>query len=89
MEAAILIETGSYRRYDRIVLVTCREDQQTERALRRDGASLSDVSARLSRQMSLEEKRKYAQFVIDTSGEKEDTARQTRALYQELRRIEP
>ena len=89
VEAAILIETGSYRRYDRIVLVTCREDQQRERALRRDGASLSDVSARLSRQMPLEEKRNYAQFVIDTSGEKEDTARQTRALYQELRRIEP
>jgi len=89
VEAAILIETGSYRRYDRIVLVTCREDQQRERALRRDGASAIDVSARLSRQMPLEEKRKYAHFVVDTSGEKEDTVRQTRALYEELRRIEP
>ena len=89
VEAAILIETGSYRRYDRIVLVTCREEQQIERALRRDGASESDVRARLSRQMALEEKRKYAHFVIDTSGEKEDTVRQTRAVFQELRRIEP
>jgi dephospho-CoA kinase len=88
VEAAILIETGSYRRYDRIVLVTCREDQQVERALRREGASESDVSARLSRQMPLEEKRKYAHFVIDTSGEKDDTVRQTHALFQELRRIE-
>jgi len=88
VEAAILIETGSYRRYDRIVLVTCREDQQVERALRRDGASESDVKARLSRQMPLEEKRKYADFVIDTSGEKEETVRQTRAVFQELRRIE-
>ena len=60
-----------------------------ERALRRDGASESDVRARLSRQMPLEEKRKYAHFVIDTSGEKEDTVRQTRAVYQALRRIEP
>jgi dephospho-CoA kinase len=89
VEAAILIETGSYRHYDRIVLVTCREEQQVERALRREGASESDVRARLSRQMPLEEKRKYAHFVIDTSGEKEDTLRQTRAIYQELRRIEP
>ena len=70
VEAAILIETGSWRRYDRIVLVTCREDQQVERALRREGASESDVNARLSRQMALEEKRKHAHFVIDTSGEK-------------------
>ena len=88
VEAAIMIETGSYRRYDRIVLVVCGEEQQRERALRRDGASESDVSARLSRQMPLEEKRKHAHFVIDTSGEKEDTVRQTRAVFQELRRIE-
>jgi dephospho-CoA kinase len=88
VEAAILIETGSYRRYDRIVLVTCREDQQVDRALRRDGASESDVNARLSRQMPLEEKRKYAHFVIDTSGEKEETVRQTGVVFQELRRIE-
>lgn len=87
VEAAILIETGSYRQFDRIVLVTCREEQQVERALRREGASESDVRARMKRQMPLEEKRKYADFVIDTSGEKEDTARQTRAVFEELRRI--
>ena len=88
VEAAILIETGAYGRYDRIVLAACREDQQVERAMRRDGASMSDVVARLSRQMPFEEKRKYADFVIDTSGEKEDTVRQTCAVYQELRRME-
>jgi dephospho-CoA kinase len=88
VEAAILIETGNHHRYDRIVLVTCREDQQKERALRRQGSSESDVSARLSRQMTLEEKRKYADFVIDSSGEKEDTVRQTHAVFEELRRIE-
>lgn len=88
VEAAIMIETGSYRRYDRIVLVVCGEEQQRERALRRDGASESDVSARLSRQMPLEEKRKHAHFVIDTSGEKEETVRQTGVVFQELRRIE-
>ena len=69
VEAAILIETGSYRRFDRIILVTCMEEQQVERALRREGALLADVRARLSRQMPLAEKRKFADFVIDTSGE--------------------
>jgi dephospho-CoA kinase len=88
VEAAIMIETGSYRRYQQIVLVICREDQQVERALRREGSTEVDVRARMSRQMPLEEKRKYAHFVIDTSGEKEDTVRQTRAVFQELRRIE-
>jgi dephospho-CoA kinase len=88
VEAAILIETGSYKRFDRIILVTCREEQQVERAMRRDGASREDIRARLSRQMPLDEKRKFADFVIDTSGEKQNTLRQTRAVYEALRRIE-
>ncbi len=87
VEAAILIETGSYRRFDRLILVTCREEQQVERAMRRPGAQESDVRARLSRQMPLEAKREYADFVIDTSGEKADTLQQTRAVYEALRRI--
>ena len=88
VEAAILIETGSYRRFDRIILVTCREDQQIERASRREGAAPADIEARLRRQMPLAGKRKYADFVIDTSGEKQDTLRQTREVYEALRRIE-
>jgi dephospho-CoA kinase len=85
VEAAILIETGSHRRYDKLILVTCAEEQQVERAMRREGAMESDVRARLSRQMPLAGKRKFADFVIDTSGEKQDTLRQTRAVYQALR----
>ncbi len=88
VEAAILIETGSHKRFDRLILVTCAQEQQVERALRREGAADADVRARISRQMSLAEKRKFADFVIDTSGEKEDTLRQARVVYEELRRIE-
>jgi dephospho-CoA kinase len=88
VEAAILIETGSYQRFDRIILVTCRHEQQVERAMRREGAVEQDIQARLSRQMPLEEKRKFAHFVIETSGEKADTLRQTKVIYEELRRIE-
>jgi dephospho-CoA kinase len=88
VEAAILIETGSYKRFDRIILVTCAEEQQIERALRRDGAALADIRARLDRQMPIEAKLKFADFVIDTSDRKEDTLRQTREVYETLRRIE-
>jgi dephospho-CoA kinase len=88
VEAAILIETGSYKRFDRIVLATCDEERQVERAMRRPGALEADVRARLRRQMPLAEKRKYADFVIDTSGEKENTVRQTRVVFDALRRIE-
>jgi dephospho-CoA kinase len=87
VEGAILIETGSYRRFDRLIVVSCREEQQVERAMHR-GATEAEARARLSRQMPLAEKRKLADFVIDTSGDKQDTIRQTCAVYAELRRIE-
>jgi dephospho-CoA kinase len=87
VEAAILIETGSYRRFDRIVLVVCTEEQQIERAVGR-GATRQEALARLRRQMPLADKKKYAHHIIDTSGTKEETLLQVRRLYEELRRIE-
>jgi len=88
VEAAILIETGSYKGYDRVILVECAEQQQMERALKRDHADRQEVLARLSRQMPAKEKRKFAHYVIDTSGTKEETIQRVREVYDELRRIE-
>lgn len=88
VEAAILIETGSYKRFDRLILVVCRPDQQLERATWR-GLTREEAAARLSRQMPLEEKRKYADFVIDNSGSEEDTMRATRLVYEQLVQIRP
>ncbi len=87
VEAAILIETGSYRRFDRIVLAVCSDEQQIARAMKRDGLTREEAQARLSRQMPLAQKRKFADFVIDTSGEKEQTLEQVRRLHEELRRL--
>jgi len=88
VEAAILIETGSYRRFDKLIVVTCDVQQQVARSMKRDGAARAEVLARLGRQMPLAEKLKFADFVIDTSGAKEETVRQARAVYESLRRME-
>jgi dephospho-CoA kinase len=89
IEAAILIEIGVHQRFDKLIVVVCEEQQQIERSMKRDGVERERVSARLSRQMPLSEKRKFADFIVDTSGTKEETLRQTRAVYDSLRRIEP
>ncbi|MEO8026203.1 MAG: dephospho-CoA kinase [Bryobacteraceae bacterium] len=86
-EAAILIETGSYKKFDRMIVAVCTEEQQIERAMHRDGASRESVMDRLARQMPLREKTRFAHFVIDTSGSKENTLRQTEAVYRELRKL--
>lgn len=87
VEAAILIETGIYKDFDRIVLVTCDPSIQRQRALERAGIRPEDVEARLRRQLPTAEKLKFADDVIDTSGTKEDTLRQTRELYTRLRKL--
>jgi dephospho-CoA kinase len=88
-EAAILVETGSFKDYDRLIVAVCRPEQQIERAMERDGASRESVLDRLRRQIPLDDKVKYADFVIDTSGTKENTLQQTRTVYEALRRLNP
>jgi len=87
-EAAILVETGSFRDYDRLIVASCAEEQQVERAILRDHLTRDEVLNRLRRQMPLEEKVKYADYVIDTSGTKEHTLDQTRIVYASLRSLQ-
>jgi len=86
-EAAILIETGRYTRFDRLIVTTCSPEVQIARGMKRDGLSREEVIQRLSRQLPFEEKKKHAQFVIDTSGEKADAVRQTGEVFAQLKRI--
>jgi len=62
-------------------------EQQIERAMSRDHLTREETLARMSRQMSLEEKVKFADYVIDTSGAKERTLAQTRVVYETLRSL--
>jgi dephospho-CoA kinase len=88
VEAAILIETGHYRRFDRIVLAVCSPEQQIERAMRRDGLSREEALVRLARQMPLDRKREFAHYVIDTGGPKDETLRQVQETFRSLRSIQ-
>jgi dephospho-CoA kinase len=70
-------------------VAVCSEEQQIARAMSRDGMTREQVLDRLRRQMPLAEKIKYADYVIDTSGAKESTLVQTRAVYQALIALNP
>ncbi|MBK9170404.1 MAG: dephospho-CoA kinase [Bryobacterales bacterium] len=89
LEAAILIETGSYKRFARLILAVCSEEEQVRRAMKRDGLSRDEVLARLNSQMPLSEKQKYADYVIDTSGTKEETRARVAEVYRALREAQP
>jgi dephospho-CoA kinase len=87
VEAAILVETGRYRSFDRLIVATCNSEQQMERALGRGTYDRDEILARLARQLPLEDKLKVADYVIDTSGSKEATLEQVRKVYGSLRSI--
>lgn len=87
VEAAILVETGSYKRFDKLILAVCTPEQQIERAMHRDRFTKEEVLARLERQLPLAEKMRLAHYIIDTSGSKEQTHAQVRELYQTLRSL--
>jgi dephospho-CoA kinase len=85
--AAILIEAGADREVDKIIVVSCAREQQIERAMQRPGASETNVLARLDRQMPLEKKKELADYIIDTSGARDDTLRQTEIVHQDLLKL--
>jgi dephospho-CoA kinase len=85
VEAAIMIESGSHKRYDRLLLTVCPPEMQIRRFMERDGATEEEARRRLERQMPLEEKREFADYVIDTSGTKEETERQVREVLDALK----
>jgi dephospho-CoA kinase len=87
VEAAIMIESATHTRYQKLIVAVCTEEQQIERAMRRDSLTREQVVARIRRQLPLAEKVRLADYVIDTSGPKEDTVRQTESVYRSLRSI--
>ena len=85
IEAAILIETGRYTAFDRLILTACDETTQIARGIKRDHLTREEVLARLQKQMPLDEKKKYAHYIVNTSGPKEQTIHQVECIYAELK----
>lgn len=89
IDAALLVETGSYRRFDKLVVVYCEPEIQLERLMARNVLSREEATTRISSQMPSAEKLKFADFAINTSLGFEDTRRQVESLYEQLRELQP
>ena len=87
VDAALMIETGSYRRFDRLIVVHCAADVQLERLMRRDNLSRADAERRVAAQMPQAEKMRHADFLIDTSGTREEARARAVEVYERLREL--
>ena len=84
VDAALMVESGSYRRFEKLIVVWCAETQQVRRLCVRSHLTEAEARQRILAQMPLAEKRKYGDYEIDTSGSREHTRGQVERIYHAL-----
>jgi dephospho-CoA kinase len=84
IDAALMIESGGYRRLDKLIVVHCRPEIQLERLMTRDNLSREAAKQRIGAQMAQEEKMKYADYLIDTSDGFDATREQVAQVFARL-----
>jgi dephospho-CoA kinase len=87
VDAALMIESGGYKRFDKLIVVHCRPEVQLERLMLRDKLSRDEAQRRVASQMSQEEKQKFADYLIDTSDGFDPTRSRTVEVYNQLIRV--
>lgn len=79
--APLLIESGAYKRVDKVIVVYSGEENQIKRLVERDGLSRAQALKRIRAQMRLDEKMKFADVVIYNDGTLENTKKQVENVY--------
>jgi dephospho-CoA kinase len=82
-EAALMVESGSYKSLDKLIVVTAPESSRISRVMSRDKVSEAAVRARIKNQMPEEEKLKYADFTINND-DRTGLLKQIQAIHKEL-----
>lgn len=84
VDAALMIESGGYKRFDKLIVVHCRPEVQLERVMARNNLSREEAERRIGAQLSQEEKKSFADYLIDTSDGFEAARKRTEEVYEEL-----
>ncbi len=84
VDAPLLIEVGLHRKMDKVVVVHTDDETLVKRLMKRDGLTEDEARARLAAQMPVSEKVRYADFVIDSTGSKEDTVKKAEEVYRKI-----
>ena len=91
VEAALILEAGVGKRFDKLIVVTCRPEQRSERFAARQGVDLAEAREEVERRMQAqwpdERKVAAADYVIDNSGPVEQTEQRVAEIFAELKRL--
>lgn len=83
-EAALLVETGTYKAFSALVVVSAEESVQRLRLIARDGFTVAEANARINSQLPLEHKTAVADFVVTNNGDIDGTRKQVHAIHDQL-----
>ena len=83
-DVPLLIECGMQKYFDKIILVYSDRETQISRLIKRNNLTIEDAEKRVNSQMPIEEKRKFADFIIDNCGSFEDLEVRARDLFFKL-----
>lgn len=83
-EAALLVETGSYKAFSALVVVSADESLQRLRLIARDGYTVGEANARIASQLPLARKIAVADYVVTNNGDLEATRQQVGEVHAKL-----
>lgn len=83
-EAALTVEAGYARHFDRVVVVHCSKAEQVRRLRERDGIGRAAALRKIGSQMPRKEKLRHADYAIDTTGSLAETVEQTERVCAQL-----
>jgi dephospho-CoA kinase len=85
IDAALMIESESYQRFNKLIVVWCQPAIQLQRLISRNNLLEAEALRRISAQMPQEEKKRYADFLIDTSDGFASARAQTIEIFERLK----
>jgi dephospho-CoA kinase len=88
IDASLMIESGAFRRFDKLIVVWCESEIQIRRLMKRNGLSRMDAEKRIAAQMPQVEKKRFADYLIDTTEGFEATRKRANEVFQLLKNLQ-
>ncbi|MGP0629650.1 dephospho-CoA kinase [Nitrospina sp. 32_T5] len=87
IDAALLIESGNYRKVNKVIVVACDRQTQLENSLNKGFLSREEIERRIDNQMKMEDKLAYADFIIRNDGDLQLLKQNVRRVFEDLKAL--
>lgn len=83
-DAALMIESGNYKTYDKVVVIACENEIQKNRLMQREAISVEEAEKRINLQMTSKEKESFADYIVENNGSSQELVRNVETVLSQL-----